>query len=158
MFEGYIASDPTYQLKHAIKTIDVTGNKVLYIEIPSANVEDMSLNINPNGLNIGEVKSSALYPSHTNYIPLWTVTAGNRETATDDREDYRLKGTSIDLSDYDGDINAENITVDNIDAQTVVLPDGDVQTQIDTLETLINSTESNLVSVVLGEDVQAGQI
>ena len=75
MYEGYISSDPTYQLQHAIKTIDVTGNKVVYIEVPSANVEDMSLNTDPNGLNIGEIKSTSLYPSHTNYIPLWTITA-----------------------------------------------------------------------------------
>ena len=57
-YEGYISSDPTYQLKHAIKTLDFTGNKKVYIELPSANVEDASLNSDQNGLSIATIQST----------------------------------------------------------------------------------------------------
>lgn len=107
MFEAYISTDPTYQLQHAVKILDISGNKKIYIEIPENNVEDMSLNSDTSGLSIGELKSTTSYPTHTNYVPLWTVTSGAWETATDDREHYLIDGEYVDTSVLEAEITQQ---------------------------------------------------
>jgi len=153
-FEAYISSDPTYQLRHAVKTLDVTWNKKVYIELPQANIEDWTLNTDVNWVWIAEIKSTASYPVHPNYVPLYEITWWLRQTATDLRQDFRLVWKSIDLSDYDWDINAVDITANTLTVNNIELNWDDLQDIIDDLENQISSWW-NSVNVVLWENVVA---
>jgi hypothetical protein len=153
-FEAYISSDPSYQLKHAIKTLDVTGNKKIYIELPSTNIEDGTLNTDVNGEWIASIKCTTNYPSHTNYAKLYEITWWDRENAVDVREDFRLKGKSIDLSNYDWDINAENITANTLIVNNIELNGDDLEDILTDLENQISSWWDS-VNVVLWEAVVA---
>jgi len=125
-FQGYTPTDPTGQLGHPYFTLDVTGNKKVYIEIPENNVEDQSINTNQEGLNIGTVVSAATFPTHPNFIPLYDIVGGDWENATDLRVDMRLAPNSINLDGYDGDITATNATFTNLVATNATFTDVDI--------------------------------
>lgn len=73
-FEAFTPSDPTYQLKHGVKLVDISGDKKVFIEIPENNVEVQAINTDQNGENIGVITSAASFPTHPNYLPLYEIT------------------------------------------------------------------------------------
>ncbi len=137
------------------KTLDVTGDKFVFIEIdPQKLLEDGLNNTSCEGYNIGELKSEASLPTHTNFIPLRQITGGDWANAVDQRNTLQIDGSNVDLANYQGDLNANNITANTVTANNVVLPEGDVQDQLDNLESQIESW-AVLRTVTAGEDITA---
>jgi hypothetical protein len=66
------------------ETVNVTGTRKIFIEIPENLVNDGTLINNETtgindqrlGLGIAVIKSELTYPAHTNYIPLREINAG----------------------------------------------------------------------------------
>ena len=67
-----------------------------------------------NGINenIGEIKSTVDYPTHSNYIPLWEVTSGDRSNATDMRPEVRRFGKKNSVIYFDGNGEEHEINLD----------------------------------------------
>lgn len=156
-----------------VETLDVNVWQKIFIELDNTLIQNPTLIIDTppatdyaKGLNIGEIKSETSRPSHTNYIKLWEVTAW--PTLVDHRETPLIKWDLTDLTNLSqdiitsGDIIANDINVNDIDAaditaESIELPWGDVQTQIDDI---ISTTWWQLITEweILWEDVVPGQV
>lgn len=94
VFTGYKIM-AQYEATSAV-TIDTSGNKKVYIEIPESFVNDSTLITailtSGQNLGVGLIKSTTNYPSHDNYIPLWEITSGDIPSAVDVRPAFVPRG------------------------------------------------------------------
>lgn len=101
------------------ETIDVTGDKKVFIEIPEWFVNDWTT-INGTaswdgdqrlGLAIAEIKSQSAWPAHDNYIKLREITGWDRANATDLRVVAFTRSELLDLANYVGTITGTNLNL-----------------------------------------------
>lgn len=145
-FTANVPSDPTYQLSHPIKALDVTGNKEIIIEIPLNNIEDQTLNTSTIGENIWIISSVSILPTHSNYIRLYSITWWDWSNAIDRREEFLL-WNKIDLSNYDWDISANSIETDVLTVNDEAnLPSNTSIDSIDIDDYIQNVVNSNVVA------------
>ena len=135
-----IANESFYVLfeNDATKTLAVTNGNKIYIEINNTLLQDPTQieDTPPStdyalGKGIGEIKSTASYPTHPNYLKLWEIDWSGSET--DVRVYPQIDGDKVDMWAMVQDIVTDwdaNITWD-ITTNAVIIPWWDVQWQID---------------------------
>ncbi|HPC34025.1 MAG TPA: hypothetical protein PLP73_00005, partial [Candidatus Absconditabacterales bacterium] len=101
----------------ATETLNLSGDKKVFIEIPEMFIND-STTITDEltqglNLNVGAIKSEQDYPTHTNYIPLWEITGGDRQNAVDKRPVILTRGKPNTIKYYDKNGIEFNIAIDN---------------------------------------------
>lgn len=99
------------------ENISTAWNKKVYIEIPEVYVNDSTAITDSltqwANLNVWRIVSSDSYPTHSNYIPLWEITNGDWQNATDLRPEVLRRGKPNTLSYFGGNGEEERIDIDN---------------------------------------------
>lgn len=99
------------------ENISTAWNKKVYIEIPEVYVNDSTAITDSltqwANLNVWRIVSSDSYPTHNNYIPLWEITNGDWQNATDLRPEVLRSGKPNTLSYFGWNGEEERIDIDN---------------------------------------------
>ena len=99
------------------ENISTAWNKKVYIEIPEVYVNDSTAITDSltqwANLNVWRIVSSDSYPTHSNYIPLWEITNGDWQNATDLRPEVLRRGKPNTLSYFGWNWEEERIDIDN---------------------------------------------
>lgn len=98
------------------ENIDTAWDKKIYIEIPEWYVNDSATITDALtqwiNLWVWRLVSSADYPSHSNYIPLWEITWWDRENAVDMRKEILWAGKPNTIIYYDDEWKEHRIDLD----------------------------------------------
>lgn len=101
----------------ATESISTSWNKKVFIEIPQVYVNDSTAITDTltwwANLWVWRIVSDSDYPSHTNYIPLWEISNGDWQNATDVRPEVLRRGKPNTISYFGWNWEEERIDIDN---------------------------------------------
>ena len=110
------------------ENISTSGNKKIYIEIPEVYVNDSTAITDTltqwANLWVWRIVSSSDYPTHSNYIPLWEVTGGDWQNATDLRPEVLRRGKPNTISYFGWNWEEERIDIDNSSLNKYLMSNG----------------------------------
>lgn len=110
------------------ENISTSWNKKVFIEIPEVYVNDSTAITDTltQGVNlwVWRIVSDTDFPSHSNYIPLWEITGGDWQNATDLRPEVLRRGKPNTLSYFGWNWEEERIDIDNASLNKYLMSNG----------------------------------